>query len=149
MTGRRLHQRVTELELVRLLLCSIRKRLAYTLAPPWELLRELAEQENFRRCQYLVDAVERMKSGEAFSSVWRESIEKSTCALNDADRRLLEEISNLLGRSDLQTQEGQLDLLIEQAAQQLTEARRSAEQNAKLAATLGILCGMAVFILQI
>lgn len=119
------------------------------MAPPEQLIEQLAGQEEGRRCDYLGLALEELARGRPFEPSWREALRRSASALDAGDRELLARAGGILGAFDLETQQSQLSLLTEQIDTRLSQARRQCETGARLASTLGVLLGLGLAVLII
>lgn len=97
-------------------------------------------------CDYLTAAVNAPDPSD-FSAVWTKAVETSTEPLDLSERRLLASVGDILGTSDLDTQLGQLNLLIEQLDSILDTARISCEKNRRLSTTLGCLLGLSLAVI--
>lgn len=97
-------------------------------------------------CDYL-DGMTGYVAPTDFPSEWARAVEDSNEPLDVPERRLLASVGDILGASDLDTQLGQLGLLIEQLDAILSEARVSCEKNRRLSATLGALLGLSLAVI--
>ena len=97
-------------------------------------------------CDYLDEAAGNAVQAD-FSSAWAQAVDNSGEPLDPPERRLLSSVGDILGTSDLDTQLGQLGLLIEQLDAILSEARVSCEKNRRLSATLGSLLGLSLAVI--
>lgn len=97
-------------------------------------------------CDYLTRTAENTLHAD-FSSAWTQAVNSSSEPFDAPERRLLSSVGDILGTSDLDTQLGQLGLLIEQLDAILSEARVSCEKNRRLSATLGALLGLSLAVI--
>ena len=144
----RLTQRLCALETPHRFFRALRQELSYSMAPPPELLRALAVRPEYAGADYLGSALERIKHGEAFPEAWRAAVEDTALPLTGEDRMLIARAGERLGTSDLESQLSCLSHDIEQIGLTLDEARPRQQERAKLARTLGGLCG-AFFVILI
>lgn len=143
----RLTQRIFELEAALRFFKALWQELSYSAAAPPELLRALQARPEFRGKDYLISALGRIERGETFPAAWREAVLETALPLTQADRALMIRMGERLGTSDLESQLSGLGHDIEQIALTLEEARPQQRERAKLARTLGGLCGAFLVIL--
>lgn len=140
-------RRVAELERAHALILSLTQRLAYTMAPPVQLMKELLEDTDFHGCDYLSGALDGLTRGETLASAWTDALQSSALCLMPQDKLLLKQAGGILGASDLETQQQRLALLTRQLEARIQKARERSPTDAKLAATLGSLLGLALAVL--
>ena len=143
------HRRCAALEEARGLLLSLRGQLAFTLAPPVELLCAALADPSLKRCDYLSEACRRISEGQDAASSWTQAVAQSSEPFTDEDRAQPFRVGEILGKSDLETQISQLSFLAQRLEQQAEQAREQAGTRARLSTTLGVLSGLALAVLFI
>lgn len=143
------HRRCAALEEARGLLLSLRGQLAFTLAPPAELLCAALADPSLKRCDYLSEACRRISEGQDAASSWTQAVVQSSEPFTYEDRAQLFRVGEILGKSDLETQISQLSFLAQRLEQQAEQAREQAGTRARLSTTLGVLSGLALAVLFI
>lgn len=146
MKALRCRERLSSLEEARAMLLALKNRLEFTLATPAELLEELKTDERFKNCRYLHQASE-LTYRLGFEAGWSMALEQSGGELECGDIRLLSEIGSVLGKSDLETQRRQLELILERLSDLVTAAREQSPQKQKLYYSLGSLSGLAAAVM--
>ena len=147
--GARLIERVKDLENAQAVILAIVNRLSFTLASPEILIAEMAYESQFKRCDYLSLASEEISKGSEFIDGWKNSVSKSNSCLSHDDRAILAQVGDILGCSDIDTQLGNLNLLIQRLKFAADGARERSASDCKLAKTLGALTGFAVVVMII
>ena len=89
--------------------------------------------------------MENMPAGEA----WNKTIESEKTNLNKEDIEVLKGLSNLLGKTDLEGQVSQIELVDNFLNTQIEKAEEEYKKNAKISKTLGSIVGLALVIILI
>ena len=138
-------QRVNALERSLAALTTLILRLKATLAPPSELISGFCRE--FDSLPDYVVAAEKLLCEFEFDSAWEKAVLQSELALNQSDRRLICRFGEILGKSDIETQLSQLNLLTEQLKNEIASAKAESQQKRRLCQTLCTLAGAAVSVL--
>ena len=76
---------------------------------------------------------------------WKNALEESKTNLKEEDIKVLKNLSKLLGKTDIDGQLSEIELIEEQ----ITNAEEEQKKNEKLYKSLGILAGIAIAIILI
>lgn len=114
------------------------------------LWQRLARNEAFAAFSLVRDTAARLPDT-AFSAAFHAALEKAEAegVLLPADRRLLAEFADGVGRTDLGGQQAHFTYYREQLAQRETEARRAYEEKGRVYRVLGLTGGVALMLLLI
>lgn len=138
-------QRVLELERSLAVTAEISGRLKAALPPPDELLRQMC-RENRELPKYVYSANELMTKYN-FSDAWKNAIFTCEQPFDDSDRLLLSKLGDILGKSDIETQLSQIELLSDRIKTQIGQARAQATEKSRLSQTLWTMAGAAAAIM--
>ena len=127
---------------------TLNQRLSFTLAEPKQLLKELCESLAFKNCEYLHLALEECNNT-GFDTAWSNAIYCCNDAFEKEDLSILRSLSDIIGKSDLLTQQCQMEQLIIQIDNQIAEARRQCEQKQQIYISVGTLAGFMMSVLLI
>lgn len=128
---------------------ALEKDLAYSMAPPDEVVHRLAGMQSLSVAAYLASCAHLCKKGMPFPHAWRKAVQENRGALDLADAQVLEALADTLGQCDLNTQLSQLRQTGAQLAQRLEQARDEYNARAKLYRTMGVLTGMFIVIVML
>ena len=140
--------RISELEDARAILGTLKQRLAFTLATPKELLQEIYANKRFNRCRYIAKAVSCFDEL-GFEKAWINALNKSEQAFEKEDISVLRQLSSILGRSDLMTQQQQMEQLLQQLDKNIENARKQSEEKQRMYISLGTLSGFIAAVILI
>lgn len=138
-------EKIYILEIAKLAVITIKHRLLYTLSSPEDLLRDLMKDERFNNCDLFKESM-RMVCKFGFEKGWKQCIDQySIFDCNESD--IICSLADILGKSDLETQIEQLNLLTEQLNDIVCLQKSKLNDNRKLYTTLGMLSAFAVAVL--
>lgn len=139
---------------VRLLECSVslielfKSQLAFTMAEPAEILREIEQKKTVKDLTFLPVCLSFHQNGMAFPTAWRESLKDPAMdVLTEEERQILSDIGDVLGSTGLQGQLDQLHLLQIRLKNQLDAASQHYATSGKLYRSLGLMGGVLLVIL--
>lgn len=143
-----LSRRVSMLENTIRLYQYLRDRLKYLRPSIASLIGQAASSGEFPDLEFLHVCDEKMKNGMNFPESWTSSVSGDTARLGGEAARVVAGLSNVLGRSDLESQLSAIDCGIAMLEARLVDAREYAAKHKKMYQTLGVLAGLglAVFI---
>lgn len=81
------------------------------------------------------------------SEAWNNAIEEENMSLSKEDKKLLKNLSKMLGKTDAQGQINQIDLTISFLDNQIIKAEKEREKNEKLYKSLGMITGVGLIII--
>lgn len=142
------HNRISQLETSQNLVIDLISQLGYTLKPAEELIRELASEERFSKLPYL-NFFANAKSEELlpFPQRWKQAVRAYPGELSQEEKKLVEQIGDIVGAYDLQAQLEQLRCLSHQMGQVVQKLQAQEERSRTLCTSLGPLAGIALAIL--
>lgn len=144
-----LKKRMQALKKTQLFLHLLCERLSYTLSPVDEIFQSLAEEPLLKELDFIPLCSVRLAAHRPFPEAFRESVEKSRCALDRRDRAALCEACTVVGASGVEHQLQGLSLIRAHIAEQTRQAAEDTERRAKLYASLGVLSGVALAIVLV
>jgi len=144
-----LSARLRRLESCVLMLGEMRGRLEYLQPTVQSLISALAGQQRFENLGFLRESAGAMLEGNTFSYCWREALEKWSNALGREEAAILASLSDVLGRSDLESQLSAIALAQEQLEQRIAGVRERALKQGNLYRSMGVLGGVAAAIILI
>lgn len=149
--SKRYVQRVLELFDLICALQMFETKVRYKSEPIGEAFIYISSVIKTRAGQIFYDTVEYLKfsDGVLASQAWNHSIEKNMpyLSLNNVEKQILMSFGNNLGNSDIDGQIKNINLVINQLEKQVKIAQDDSEKNSKMYKNLGVLGGMALFIL--
>lgn len=139
--------RVDILETIIILLEKIKTHLRYNRTPTVELIKNLFEYKCFKSIDFLNKCIKDLESNLDFPKVWENSVLTSSMPISDSDKKILADLSDILGSRDLEGQLSGIDLTISMIDENLKEARLIKDTQGKLYRNLGVLSGLGITIL--
>jgi len=135
------------LEIIKIAIVAIKQRLVFTLASPEELIQMIIDDERFKMCEMLMKA--NILSGKfGFEKGWKEAV-KSQKLLSSYEIDVIKSVADIIGKSDLETQTKQLEIVIDQLAEIIAEHKNRIGDCKKLYLTLGFLSSAAFAVMLI
>lgn len=139
--------RVAELENSLSVIAEISGKMKAALPPPDELLSGLCREE-IKLPEYIFTANELLAKYD-FSDAWKTALLNCESPLNKNDRLLLARLGDIVGKSDIDTQLMQIELLSERIKNNIADARAEANEKCRLSQTLWAAAGVAAAIMLI
>ncbi len=141
---------MNELEKAVVLLEQMQTCLRYGQMPTDMMLAHLSQGEQFSTFAFLGESLKKMKRGVLFPTAWKESLRgMKQSGFQPCDLERLEQIGDILGGSDFESQIEALSLQLSLLRGHLQQATARREQLGKLYRTLGVLTGIGVSIFLI
>lgn len=136
---------------IMLMLSVIKNRLRYDCLPVPVLLRVLCGTDKLKNLKFLADCAERVESGEAFPSAWRNSVEsdRELCGLLDNCKEHLVQLGGDIGATDVEGQLGCCEYYEQFFEKELVFREENGKKYAKLYPSLGVMLGIAAAIIII
>ncbi|MDO5555771.1 MAG: stage III sporulation protein AB [Clostridia bacterium] len=138
--------RVNELKEFKNALNIFKTKIRYTYEPIPEIFNEISNNVNSSISEVFKQAALKMNiltAGEA----WGLALKMNTLNINEEDRTALNNLSKLLGKTDLQGQLNQIEMTSDFLEEQIKKAEKEKSKNEKLYRTLGMILGMAIVII--
>ena len=127
---------------------ALHHRLTFTLDTPYSLFLWL-EKSATLCCDYVETTCRLTEQGMNFRVAFEQALQSSRLPILPEDKQILSELADILGASDLETQQMRLLLLSDSLKQLQTRSERDEGTKKKLAQTLSVLCGLAISIFLI
>jgi stage III sporulation protein AB len=111
-----------------------------------ELLETAANSKEVRHLCFLNPCLQELRQGERFASAWETGLIQAQKQMdwNEEDVRIARMVGQILGASDTETQNQELDLVMELSRRQLEQAKGEEAQLGKMYRTLGVLSGIGI-----
>ena len=138
--------RVNELEEMKNALNMFQSKIKFTYEPIPEIFEEIAKNTTQGIGQIFKLAKEKMRQNTA-NIAWEEAVEESQNNLSKEDKHVLKTLSKLLGQTDVEGQNSQIEITQKFLETQLKEAQQQREKNEKLYSKLGTIIGLTIVII--
>ena len=121
-------------------------KIKFTYEPLQDIFKEIAKTLNnnigeiFEKAQ---NDISTLGTGQA----WNKAIDESNTDLIEEDKTLLKNLGRLIGKTDIEGQISEINLLKQLIGNQTDKAKREREKNEKMYKTLGGIIGMAIVII--
>ncbi len=138
--------RVNELKEFKNALNIFKTKIRYTYEPIPEIFMQISENLNSNISNVFMQAANKMDilaAGEA----WGIALKMEDLSINEEDRNVLNNLSKLLGRTDLEGQLNQIEMTSDFLEEQIKKAEKEKEKNEKMYRTLGVILGMTIVII--
>lgn len=111
-----------------------------------ELLETAANSKEIRHLYFLNPCLQELRQGERFANAWETGLIQAQKQMdwNEEDVRIARMVGQILGASDTETQNQELDLVMELSRRQLEQAKSEEAQLGKMYRTLGVLSGIGI-----
>lgn len=139
--GRQFSRRISLLETSVAFLFALRQELSLTLAPPRTLVEGLLSRPDLAALPL------RLPPEGEFADGWQQAVERLPSPFTTKDKARLSMVGLWLGRTDLDTQLGQLDQLTAGLRQEIAVLRAAEPTETKLPLQLGVLLGLGAVVL--
>ena len=147
--ARALSDRVSTLECTIRLYRWIYDRLKYMQPGVMALVGAAYRSGEFERLKFLTQCHKNMKDSGDFSESWRQAVENNAGAVGKEAAAVMASLSEVLGKTDLESQLAAIDYGAVLLEQRLNDAREYAKRHQRLYRTLGVLAGALVVVLII
>lgn len=138
--------RVNELKEFKNALNIFKTKIRYTYEPIPDIFMQISENINSNIRNVFSQAANKMNvlaAGEA----WNIALKMEELSINQEDRNALENLSKLLGKTDLQGQLNQIEMTEDFLNEQIRKAEQEKNKNEKMYRTLGAIIGMVIVII--
>lgn len=113
------------------------------------MIHQAATSEEFVDLRFLSACDEKMINGVSFPESWASSVSEDMASLGKEASPIISGLSNVLGRSDLESQLSAIDYGIAMLEARLLDAREYASRHKKLYQTLGVLAGLGLAVFMV
>lgn len=137
--------RVKELKEMKNALNIFKTKMRFTYEPIPDIFEEIAKQlTNGNIATIFLIASKKMKQKTA-GQAWEEALEEEN-NLNKEDKEILNSLSRLLGKTDLEGQLSEVEVTTTFLETQIKKAEEARKKNEKMYQTLGMVAGLAIVI---
>lgn len=146
LVSKKYEQRVNELKEIKNALNMFKTKIKFTYEPIPEIFKEISETMNTRTGRVFEIASCNMKllaAGEA----WDMAIDTDILEINEEDKKILKNLSKLLGQTDVDGQVNQIELTSSFLDGQIKKAEKDKDKNEKMYRILGMIIGLAIVII--
>ena len=148
MKSEKYYKRVEELREIENMLCQLKTKIRFTASPLREIFQELASNNTTVIGIFLEKTSENMEEN-SFNVAWNKSIEEMMWNLNEEDISILKDLGKILGKSDVEGQVNEIELVRTFIEKQTQKAEVEKSKNAKIYKTLGNIIGIGIVIILI
>ncbi len=138
--------RLDELEDIKNALNILKTKIKFTYEPIPEVFEEISENVDKNVGNIFTLAKEKMKD-ETASNAWELAVDKTECNLKKEDKKIIKNLSKLLGQTDVEGQISQIEITEEFLEGQIKEAEEEKRKNEKLYTRLGTVLGLTIVII--
>lgn len=146
--AKRYQNRVRELKEMKTALAIFTTKIKLTYEPIPQIFEALGNGENSNISNIFQKASQKMKELPA-GQAWLEALTMESTNFTKEDIRVLKNLSNLLGKVDLEGQIREIELVDNFLNQQIEKAEEESKKSEKMYKTLGITAGLAMVIVLI
>ena len=143
--SKRYSNRVKELKQIKTGLNIIENKMKFTYEPIPEIFKEVSLKLTGSISDIFKTSYESMNNIDA-GKAWETSIDVANCNLNKEDKDVIKGLGKLLGKTDVDGQISQLNLITEFLNTQIEQAEAEREKGEKLYKKLGVISGLMIVI---
>lgn len=139
-------KRVDELKAFKSALVMLKTKIRYTYAPICEIFTDISKSLKGNVSNLFENAciqIEEKGATDGFCV----ALEMTNLNVTKEDRQVMETLSKLLGKTDVEGQINEIELVQSFLETQIEKAEVQREKNAKLYKTLGVICGVGIVII--
>ena len=144
--SKKYEQRVNELKELKNALNMFKTKIKFTYEPIPEIFREISNSLNSKTGMVFEIASENMKlltAGEA----WNSAIDTDILDITGEDKKVIKDLSKLLGLTDIEGQVSQINLTTSLLDEQIRKAEEDKTRNSRMFKTLGMVLGLTIVII--
>lgn len=139
-------KRVDELKAFKSALVMLKTKIRYTYAPICEIFADISKSLKGNISTLLKNACTQIEEKGATDGFYT-AIEMTDLNVTKEDRQVMGTLSKLLGKTDVEGQISEIELVQSFLETQIEKAEVQREKNAKLYKTLGVICGIGIVII--
>lgn len=140
--------RVKDLKEMKNALNMFSTKIKFTYEPIPQTFKEISQKTKPNISNIFRNAYEKMNTNSA-GKAWEEALEESSTNMIKEDIEVLKNLSNLLGKVDIEGQVNEVELVEKFLDTQLESAEEEKQKYVKMYKTLGVTVGLAVVIILI
>lgn len=144
--SRKYVNRVNELKEFKNALNIFKTKIRYTYEPIPEIFMQISKSVNSNISDVFSQAANKMDilaAGEA----WNMALKMEDLSINEEDKNALNNLSKLLGKTDLEGQLNQIEMTSDFLDEQIKKAEKEKNKNEKMYRTLGMILGMTIVVI--
>ncbi len=140
--------RVNELKEFKNALNMFKTKIRYTYEPLPDIFTEISQSVSPNISEVFSTAAQKMEVCTA-GDAWNLALKVEDLNIDDEDKNVLQNLSKLLGKTDLQGQLNQIEMTSDFLDKQIKKAEIQKDKNERLYKTLGMIIGMAIVIILV
>lgn len=140
--------RVNDLKQIRRALNIFKTKIKYTYEPLPQIFMNIANEFGDEIGEIFKTASINMKEFSA-GEAWKYAIQNSKTNMNEEDLKVLENLEKLLGKTNIDGQLSEIELIEKFIDVQIEKAEEEQKKNEKLYKNLGVITGLAIAIILI
>ena len=140
--------RVEELREFKVALNIFKTKLIFTKEPIQEIFEEISENST-QNVGNVFRIANKIMENESAEKSWNMAIELSILNIIEEDKKILKNMGNLLGMTDVEGQINQIELTEKFLEEQIIKGEKEKQKNEKLYRTLGMTAGLGIVIILI
>ena len=121
-------------------------KIKFTYEPLQEVFREISRQLN-NNIGTIFEKTQKNISSLGTGQAWNKAIDETETDLTQEDKNILKGLGRLIGKTSLEGQISEINLMKSFIEKQTEKAKREREKNEKMYKTLGGIIGMAIVII--
>ena len=142
--------RVKELMSIKTSLNILENKIKFTQSPLEEIFKNIAQNCSEKSIQNIFEIIiTNLKDNVNIHKSWITAINKCETNLNNQDKKILMDMGNILGTTDVDGQVSNIKITTTFIDAQIENAQNEKEKNVKLYRTLGIISGLTIIIILI
>jgi len=141
-------QRLKELISIKTALNILENKIKFTQTPLKEIFKQIASSSSEKNISSIFNTLSKEQNSNIHKS-WVKVINKTETNLNNEDKKILIDMGNILGATDVDGQVSNIKLTSTFLDRQIEKAEQEKEKNVKLFRTLGIVSGLTIIIILI
>lgn len=146
--AKKYQNRVRELKEMKTSLAIFATKIKLTYEPIPQIFKELGNKEK-SNISSLFNRASKYMEEESAGEAWKRALKEESTNFKKEDIEVLNGLSNLLGKVDLEGQITEIELVDNFLDTQIEKAEKESSKNVKMYKTLGITIGLAITIILI
>lgn len=149
LTAKKYKDRVEVLQDFKILLNILKAKIKFTYEPLPEIFNQIssnAQKNNKKICKVFENASTYMKTIVA-GDAWNKAVDECKLIQNEEDKKVIKDMGNLLGRTDVDGQVNDIDLTISLLDEKIKVATSDLIKNEKMYRNLGSIIGAGIVII--
>lgn len=140
--------RVKELTSIKSALNILENKIKFTQTPLDEIFKQIAKSNSEENIVKIFETMSKIRN-ENIHKIWKNVINTHETNLNNDDKKILLDMGNILGATDVEGQVSNIRITTSFIDKQIQKAEEEKEKNVKLFRTLGIVSGLTIIIILI